>query len=313
MIAAIASIVALIVGAVVLGFWQPDSWSKEVRAGVAINLTLVAALIGVAKVLFNVVPMSNRRRNWVRLWLLGVAIASLVAAVLVGWRLPGKLSHDWRPVLIVVASLLGLMIATLVVGLLPKDYRDWLRKRKGWGAVVVVLLPTTAIVFALVYRDIPAWARLVLAISALVLILVARLWNQAAWPDVAIVGLVALAITAAFIAPFSSSAAQSGTTAADKVKFGIDAKKHDLTVLERVEKNKDAVFLLVDPVKADDESAISYESTRYQVTVGEDLAIDEKPSIVHVELERGADDVSASTFGADLQAARKIYVLSVSG
>jgi hypothetical protein len=44
-----------------------------------------------------------------------------------------------------------------------------------------------------------------------------------------------------------------------------------------------------------------------------DLAVDEKPSIVHVKLACGADDSSASTFGADLQAAQKIYVLRVPG
>jgi hypothetical protein len=192
------------------------------------------------------------------------------------------------PVLLVALAAAALALAILLPDALP----HWLRRAMGLGKG-----DETAAT---------PWLRGALVAFAFLLLLAGRFFDQVAWPDVAVIVVVVLAIAATVYA-FKDAQRATKTEVAETAAFTIPAEKAISSIALPA---KSAVILLVvEPDKADDGTIISYTATRYEAVL--DAAVDAGPAQhdVPVTLERGEKDANVSTFGADLVGAETVYVL----
>jgi hypothetical protein len=170
---------------------------------------------------------------------------------------------------------------------------------------VVVLGAAALVVVAVVVGEAPSWLRWVFVVAAVVIVLAGQQWPRVAWPDVAVVAALGLAV----FALVAQSAFEPKAAPPKKfVVFELPAAK--VRALEGVATGDKVVLLVVKGLRASEDDPVSYESVRYDAVSDDAVASGAQQSPVRVQIERGESDAGATKFSGDLVAARTIYLLS---
>jgi hypothetical protein len=220
-----------------------------------------------------------------------VAIAALLPFVVVKnrMRLLGAYLSYGGALLLAAAATVALTLAVLLPEKSLKHFADWLGFESGHEMAAA------------------PWVRWALVVIAVILVVVPRLWRRPVWPDVAVALLLTIGIYAAVKEHHKADTPKGESPPPTVVTFTLP--KAQVTTLNNVGAGESAVLLVVSPKTVTDGTTVNYDTHRYEGTrVGCETGKD-----VCVSVERGSDDAAALKLSADLESAKRIYLLPASG
>jgi hypothetical protein len=172
------------------------------------------------------------------------------------------------------------------------------------GKVVAVAVATVAIIGAVAGSGLPGWLRAVFVAIAVGALLLTRVWEQVAWPDVAALAVTAIAVIVA-IAAWAEE--EPDPKDPETVPFVVAADK--AVAATQLDGRSSIVVLTLEPNAADDGNVLTYVSTRYEATLCHGLPPGPGRRDVAITIERGDQDGNAKDFAADLRGAETVHLL----